>query len=365
MRFSFVVAILARLNLFVGASMLAPMVCALAYGEGSWRAFALAMVATISVCSILSATFLMPKEEITHREGMMIVTLGWLTASLFGALPFALSEMLGPVSFDSVAGCIFESVSGFTTTGASVLGTAVPIESLGRGLLLWRSMTHWMGGMGIIVLAIAILPLLGVGGMQLFRSEAPGPTKEKLRPRIRETAATLWMVYVTLTAVQVFLLMLGGMDLFDAVCHSFATMATGGFSTRDASVGAFNSAYIDYVIILFMFAAGANFSLHYHAFSGKLSGYFRSGEFRAYAAITVLATLAVGAFLTADSFYHGPLETLRKAAFQVVSVITTTGFATADFEGWPYAAQVALLLLMFVGGCAGSTSGCSGPIPTR
>ena len=357
MRFACVFAVLSRINLFIGMAMLAPMACALIYGEGCWVAIAEAMAVTIGICGLFSLIFRMPKEELTHREGMMIVSLGWLTASFFGSLPYIFGDLLGPVSFDNIVNCIFESVSGFTTTGASVLGTAVPIESVDRGLLLWRSTTQWMGGMGIIVLAIAIMPLLGVGGMQLFRSEAPGPTKEKLRPRIRETAATLWMVYLALTALETLLLMLGEMDLFEAVCHAFTTMSTGGFSTRDASVGAFNSSYIDYVVIFFMFISGANFALHYHALTGRLKSYWRSTEFKAFLLITASATLTIGAFLMADATYPGPMETLRGGAFQVVSIITTTGFATADFEVWPFAPQIILLLLMFVGGCAGSTSG--------
>ena len=357
MRFGMLVAVLSRINLFIGAAMVVPTACALAYGENSWVPLAQAAALTIGICGLLSLIFRMPKEELTHREGMTIVTLGWLTASFFGSLPYIFGDLLGPISFDNAVNCIFESVSGFTTTGASVLGTAVPIESVERGLLLWRSMTQWMGGMGIIVLAIAIMPLLGVGGMQLFRSEAPGPTKEKLRPRIRETAATLWMVYLTFTALEAFLLMLGGMDLFDAICHSFTTMSTGGFSTRDASIGAFGSAYVDCIIMFFMLLSGANFALHYYALTGKIKNYWHSTEFKAFLLIVSCAALATSAFLMADAAYPGPLETLRRGAFQAVSIMTTTGFATADFEAWPYAPQILLLLLMFIGGCAGSTSG--------
>ncbi len=357
MRLGFVFAVLARLNLFIGLAMLAPLAFAWADDGRDLAPIALAMFITLIIASLAAVLLKTPREDLTHREGMMIVTFGWATAGFFGALPFFFAEMLGPMTPANFVNCYFESLSGFTTTGASVLGATVQIESLGQGLLFWRSLTHWLGGMGIIVLAVAILPLLGVGGMQLFHAEAPGPTKEKLFPRIRETAATLWLVYVVLSAIETVLLMLGGMSLFEALCQTFGTMATGGFSTRNASVGAFNSAYIDGIIILFMFLAGANFSLHYLALTGRLKAYWRNSEFRAYGAITLTAIVFLTIWLLFSGTYSTFLSSLRYGAFQTVSIITTTGFATADFELWPILTQLALLVFMFIGGCAGSTGG--------
>ena len=255
----------------------------------------------------------------------------------------------------SFTDAFFETMSGYSTTGASVLSD---IEALPHGVLFWRSLTHWIGGMGIIVLSLAILPFLGVGGMQLFKAEIPGPVVDKLAPRIAQTAKILWVVYAILTAVETALLMLGGMSLFDALCHTFGTMATGGFSTRNASVTAFGSAYIEYVIILFMAIAGANFSLHYHALRGNLQVYWRSHEFRFYLMLiggAVVLIAAASTFRTGN--YATWEEAFRKTLFQVVSIVTTTGFATDDYELWTVSAQLILLGLMFVGGCAGSTGG--------
>ena len=253
--------------------------------------------------------------------------------------------------------CLFESISGFTTTGASVLGATVEIESVGKGLLFWRSFTHWLGGMGIIVLAVAILPLLGVGGMQLFHAESPGPTKEKLFPRIRETAATLWGIYVLLSIIEVLLLMGAGMTVFDSLCHTFGTMATGGFSTMNASIGAYHSSLIDIIIIVFMFLAGANFSLHYLAITGRIQAYWKNSEFRYYFAITIASILLLSGILYVSGTYENILSALKYGSFQTVSIMTTTGYATADFELWPVVLQFLLLLFMFIGGCAGSTGG--------
>ncbi len=286
--------------------------------------------------------------ELTHREGFAVVTLGWVLFGVVGALPYYLSGAI-PGLVDAV----FESVSGFTTTGATVL---TDIEAVPRALLLWRALTHWLGGMGIIVLGLAILPMLGVGGAQLFRAEVPGPTADRLRPRIQDTAKLLWGVYVGLTAVEVVLLLAGGMDLYEAVCHAFATMATGGFSNRNASVGGFGSAYLDWVITVFMFLAGVNFTLHYAVLTGGGRRALRNEELRAYALLALGAT-AILVVANAGRVYGNPLENLRYSAFQAVSILTTTGFGTADYEKWPVVCQVLLVLLMFVGGSAGSTGG--------
>jgi len=357
MRFNLILAVLARLNFFVALAMIAPVFFAWQDGGRDLIPIATAMAIALGVSGLLSLIFKSPKDDLTHREGMMIVSLGWASAGLVGALPFFLSEIFGPMNFENLINSYFESISGFTTTGASVLGATVTIESLGKGILFWRSLTHWLGGMGIIVLAVAILPLLGVGGMQLFRAEAPGPTKEKLRPRIRETAATLWLVYVILSAVETVLLMIAGMSLFDALCSTFGTMATGGFSTRNASIGAYGSISIDIIVIIFMFLAGANFSLHYLALSGKLKAYWKNSEFRYYFAIVLVGIVIMSFTLFVSGTYTNVADAIRYGSFQTVSIITTTGFATADFELWPIVLQLMLLTFMFIGGCAGSTGG--------
>lgn len=282
------------------------------------------------------------------REGFAVVTFGWLTFAVFGALPYLLS---GAIS--SPLDALFETMSGFTTTGSTILAD---IESLPRSILFWRSLTHWLGGMGIIVLSLAILPMLGVGGMQLFQAEVPGPTADRLKPRIQDTAKLLWGVYVIFTVLETLLLMAGNMSFYDAICHSFATLATGGFSTRNASIAAYDSAYIDWVITLFMFLAGVNFSLHYYALKGRIGEYFRNEEFRFYLLITFSA-VAILMWMNQGTVYDSVVDNLRYSAFQTASILTTTGFATADFELWPVLTQYILLFLMFIGGCAGSTGG--------
>lgn len=286
--------------------------------------------------------------DLSRRDGFAIVTFGWIVASVFGALPYLFSGVIGdPMS------AVFETMSGFTTTGASVLSD---LEHVPRGILFWRALTHFFGGMGVLVLCVAIIPFLGTGGMQIFRAEMPGPSKDRLTPRITTTAKLLWGVYVLLCALQTLLLRFGGMSWFDAACHTFATMATGGFSTRSESVGAYHSPYIETVIIVFMFLAGANFALHYRALRGDLRGYLRDPEFRFYLAAWLTACLAVS-FNVWGSVYASFGGALRAGFFQVTSIMTTTGFCTADFDRWPGASRVLLVLLMFIGGCAGSTGG--------
>jgi trk system potassium uptake protein TrkH len=286
--------------------------------------------------------------DLSRRDGFGIVTFGWVSAALAGALPYVLSGVIpGPVA------AVFETMSGFTTTGASVL---TDLEDLPRGILFWRAMTHFFGGMGVLVLCVAIIPLLGVGGMQIYRAEMPGPSKDRLTPRIASTAKLLWGVYVLLTVSEAALLRLGGMSWFDGFCHAFATMATGGFSPRTASVGAYDSPYFETVIIVFMFLAGTNFALHYRALLGKPLDYFRDAEFRFYFGVWLGACLLLG-LNTWRSVYPSLAEALRAGFFQGTSILTTTGFVTADFDQWPAASRVLLVLLMFVGGCAGSTGG--------
>jgi len=288
------------------------------------------------------------RSEISKRDGYIVVSLGWIAMSIFGALPFILHG-----SIPSYTDAFFETMSGFTTTGASILHN---IESLPHGLLFWRSITQWLGGMGIIVLSLAILPVLGIGGMQLYVAEVPGPTKDKIHPRVRETAKRLWGIYFIFTAAEIVLLLFGGMNLFDAICHAFTTMATGGFSTKQASIAYYNSPFIDYVIIVFMFLAGTNFVLHYHWLHKKINMVWKNDEFRFYTQIVVFVSLVVAVGLVSLQ-YAGLEKSFRDALFHVVSIVTTTGYVTADYELWGPFFKVLFFLLLFTGGCAGSTGG--------
>lgn len=343
----FVLHILGALLTFLALTLLLPIPFSYYYHDGSAPAFIWAALICLIVGVVLMKLF-KNKKELSVREGFAVVTFGWLVFALFGALPYLLSGAI-----TSPLDAVFETMSGFTTTGSTIL---TEIESLPQSILFWRALTHWLGGMGIIVLSLAILPMLGVGGMQLFQAEVPGPTADRLKPRIQDTAKLLWGVYVILTAIETLLLMGGGMTFYDAVCHAFATLATGGFSTRNASVAAYDSAYIDWVITLFMFLAGVNFSLHYYALKGRIGEYFRNEEFRFYLTITVSVTLLL-VFLNQGTVYTSWIDNLRYSAFQTTSILTTTGFGTADFELWPVLTQYLLVFMMFVGGCAGSTGG--------
>ncbi len=347
MHFSSVIHILGLLNIFLGTAMLLPVPFSLYYGNNDYLSLlaGAAIAALTGFVAYRTAEF---RDDLRPKEGFAIVGLSWFFMSLFGCLPFVISGVI-----PSFTDAFFETMSGFTTTGATIL---TEIEGLPHGILLWRSLTHWIGGMGIIVLSLAILPFLGVGGMQLFKAEVPGPVADKLTPRITETAKILWGVYLIFTLVETALLMFGGMNLFEALCHAFGTLATGGYSTRNASVGAYNSAFIDYVIIFFMLLAGSNFSLHYRFLKGDFTIYFRNEEFRFFTLIIGLALLAIG--LNNYFALQAPAEKIfRDSLFQVMSIITTTGYGTADYEQWPLASQMILFFLMFAGGCAGSTAG--------
>jgi trk system potassium uptake protein TrkH len=348
MHFASVIHILGFLQIFLAAAMILPVPFSLYYGDSDWGALLIsaAITCAFGLIAFLSTRF---DRELRPKEGFAIVTFGWLSFSVFGCLPFLISG-----SIPSVTDAFFETMSGFTTTGASILNN---IEILPHGMLFWRSLTHWIGGMGIIVLSLAILPFLGVGGMQLFKAEVPGPVADKLTPRITETAKILWGVYVLVSGIEAILLMLGGMSLFEALCHTFGTMATGGFSTRNGSIGAFNSAYIDSVIIFFMIVAGTNFSLHYRFLKGNFKSYFRSQEFLIFLSIILVATVFIGVDTLTDQHYSSLGKTLQKTIFQVVSILTTTGYTTTDYGQWAFSSQILLFLMMFIGGCAGSTGG--------
>ncbi len=348
--------ILGGLLIFLGVMLLTPIPFALihhrpdSWHDGAFFAFVLSALLTVSSGAAL-CRYVKARGEMTYREGFGVVTFGWVAFALFGSLPFLLADVTG---VENPADAYFEAMSGFSTTGST---TIQQLEWQPKSILLWRAMTQWLGGMGIIVLSLAILPFLRVGGMQLFEAEVPGPTLDRLSPRIQDTARVLWGVYMIFTAAEALLLWGGGMSLFESVCHALTTMATGGFSTRDASVAAYGT-YTHMIVLVFMFLAGVNASLHYHALRGHVRRYWSSEEFRFYLAVIVTATLVITLLLAQDPDIPGNLAIkLRDAAFQTVSLLTTTGYATADFERWPAMAQYILLALMFMGGCAGSTAG--------
>ncbi len=350
MNYKLITKTISILILIISGFMVIPALLSLYYGEyDSFNAFFYAIVPSAMAAFLIIFIFRNLKDEsLSTRDGFLFVTMSWVVASLIGALPFFLSG-----SIPSFTDAFFETISGFTTTGASILTN---IEGQPKSMLFWRSLTHWLGGMGIVVLTVAILPLLGIGGLQLIKAEAPGPTVDKITPRITETAKILWLIYLGFTVAETLLLMLGGMDLFDSLTHTFATLATGGFSTKNTSVGHFNSAYIDGVITFFMVMAGVNFILHYRLLTGRPKFLLRDTEFKAYILIFFASTFLLTISLYGD-FYKTVGESLRYASFQVATMLTTTGFATTDFEKWPYFSQIILFMLMFVGGCSGSTGG--------
>ena len=344
-----VVSSVSRIVAVFGALMLAPAAVSLLFGESDWTAFLISSIVTAAV-GVAGAFLATPGTDgrIGNREGMAITTLGWTACALFGALPFLLAG-----SLRTPADAVFETMSGLTTTGATVLAD---VEAQSHAILFWRSFLHWLGGMGIVVLSIALLPGLQVGGSQLFRAEVPGPLPDRLEPRIRETARRLWGIYILLTVGQTVLLRLFGMSLFDAVTHTFGTVATGGFSTANKSLEAWNSPAIHLTVTAFMFLAGMSFTLHYRALRGDLQPMSKDDELKTYAGIVLAAIALISLDLLAHSSY-GLWNTLRHSAFQVVSVITTTGFTTVNYDVWPPLSRAILLLLMFVGGSAGSTGG--------
>ncbi len=319
------------------------------YGEYDLPYFLWSALICISTGGVLFGTNINVSRSIGKREGYVIVTLVWVVFSFFGLLPFWLSKAI-----PSFTDAFFETMSGFTTTGSSILED---IEALPHGMLFWRSIIQWLGGMGIIVLSLAILPVLGVGGMQLFIAEVPGPVPDKLHPRIADTAKRLWGIYVVYTIVETILLWIGGMSFFDAICHSFTTMATGGYSTKQASVAYYDSAFIQYVIIVFMFIAGANFTLSYSAFNGRFSRVFKDEEFRYYTGFVLVTTILVGVVLYVSGGASTIEQSFRDSLFQVISLITTTGYATADYLIWVPTLAIVMFMLMFIGGSAGSTGG--------
>lgn len=350
MKFGIVARFLSVLILTITASMFFPLMWALKDGSSDVRAFLLSMLAGFAISAVLYAAGKgAHKIDMGAREAIACVSLAWIAASFQGCLPYIFEGCI-PAFTDAY----FEAMSGFTTTGATVIRD---IEALPRGILMWRAQTQWLGGMGIVVLVIAMMPLFGANMTRLFKAESPGPVLEKVSPRITDMATLLWKAYVGLTTAGIIMLMPGGMSFYNATAHTFAAVSTGGFSTHNASVAFYNSAYIDYVLTLLMFLSGANFSLHLAAISGKTLRPYKDPEFRFYTAVVLAATAAMCAVLMKDGVYPKFFDALRFASFQVVSVITTTGFMTADFALWPIFTQLLLLSLMAVGGCAGSTAG--------
>ena len=335
--------------LFVeGIAMGIALLVALIYGESDRTAFAISGGINLAIGGLIVAATSKAKKDIGKREGFIIVSMVWIVFSFFGSLPYIISG-----SIPSFTDAFFETISGFTTTGSSILND---IEALPHGILFWRSITQWLGGMGIIVLSLAILPVFGIGGMQLFMAEVPGPTPDKISPRIKQTAKTLWVIYLAFTVAETLLLWVGGMTFFDSICHSFTTMATGGFSTKQASIAHWPSPFIHYVIILFMFLAGTNFTLSYFAIKGKFSIAFKDEEFKYYSFFTLgfTALIFIGLLISTE---FGVEKAFRDSLFQVLTIITTTGYATADYLTWPPVLTMLIFLLFFFGGSAGSTGG--------
>ena len=352
---------LGLLLLFNGGFMLIATLVSFAYKDGVVLEMLLSGLTVLLIGGFVMFNTKNHRKEMNKREGYIVVALGWIVMSLSGSLPYMLTEAI-----PSFTNAFFETMSGYTTTGASILND---IEIVPKGVLFWRSMTHWIGGMGIIVLAIAILPLLGIGGMQLFAAEAPGPGGDKLHPRITDTAKRLWLIYVGYTVVETILLQVAGMSFFDAINHALSTLSTGGFSTKNASVAHWNSnPAIQWIIIVFMFLAGTNFVLSYFAFKGRVQKIIKDEEFKLYfkfiLIFTVISALVIyfNADVSKSSIEHpmvlGELESsFRHAAFQVLAIITTTGFVSADYTLWTPFLTIFFFGLMFLGGSAGSTSG--------
>ncbi len=352
MNYRIIFRFLALLLIIICAFMLIPLFLSFYFNEGK---VVYAFIIPLSVTLILSLIILILTKKkksnikFTARDGFLLVSLSWIIASLLGAFPFYISG-----SIPSYTDAYFETMSGFTTTGATILTN---IEIIPKSILFWRSLTHWLGGMGIVVLTVAILPLLGIGALRLLQAEAPGPEVDKITPKITGTAKSLWFAYVGLSILETILLLFGGMNLYDSLTHTFGTMATGGFSPKNASVAFYTSPYIHVVITIFMLLAGVNFIMYFHLITGRVKKLFNNTELKAYLGIFIIATLIIAFSLYSREVYSTFGQALRYAGFQCASIFTTTGYATADFANWPFLAQIVLFLIMFIGGCAGSTGG--------
>ena len=352
MNWTVAIRILGLLLMMFSVTMIPPLIVSAWFGDQSWLPFVESFVIIVLAGLVVWFPFRGRRKDLRLRDGFLVVASFWTVLGTAGALPLFLAD----VPSMSFTDAVFESMSGLTTTGATVL---TGLDSLPKSILYYRQQLQWLGGMGIIVLAVAVLPMLGVGGMQLYRAETPGPVKDtKLTPRITETAKALWYVYLAFTLACMFGYKLAGMSGFDALCHAFSTVAIGGFSTHDLSIGYFDSAAIDIVAIVFMLLAGVNFSLHFFAWKNvSIRHYPHDPEFRAYIFILVVVSSIVVVSLFVLGTYNSPTDSLINGLFQSVSIATTTGFTTANYAAWPGAVPVLLIFASFVGGCAGSTGG--------
>ena len=352
MRLQTIFSVVGMILCCMGLSILLPVACGLYYGEMeviSRLLLAMGIIVALGL-ALHYAGRGGRDEDLSHREGLAVVGIGWMIGCLAGALPYILSGVT-----DSATDAVFESVSGFTTTGATIFSN---VEILPKSILLWRALTHWLGGMGIIVLFLAILPFLGVGGMQLYLAEVSGPIGDKLKPRIKDTAVALWRVCLFLTLILLALLWGGGMDFFNALCHTFSTIASGGFSNWNSSIAHYQSPFLQWVLIIFMYLTGISYALHYHLFKGRWRHVLKDRELRLYTFTLLAASLIIAVYVHLYHNTRGDLElSLRNALFQVTSLASTTGFVTVDYSAWHGLPQFMLMLLMFIGGCGGSTSG--------
>lgn len=327
--------------------LLLPLLVSVYYGEEAYISFLYTIIILLAVG--LLGYMVKPRiKTIYAREGFVIVALGWILISIFGSLPFLFSGVM-----TNPADAFFEVASGFTTTGATVLSN---VEGLPNGIMFWRSFTVWVGGMGVLVFTMAVLPLMGKGTMQIMKAESPGPHPGKLVPKLAQSAKILYIIYTVITLVEIILLKLGGISMLDSCIHTFSTVGTGGFSNRNLSVGAYNSVYIEVVITIFMIACAVNFGLYYAALKGGIKNIFKDEEFKLYIGI-VIASMVLITINLIGTVYGSVWKAFRYSSFQVASIITTTGFSTTDFNTWPTFSKMILLFLMFIGGCAGSTAG--------
>lgn len=346
MNYGIIIKVLGNLLLFEAIALIPSLAIALYLGEVDSAAF-LMTIFLLTILGIPMSKITSPSKKVKSKEAFTIVTLGWIFVTFFGSLPFVFSG-----SIPSLVDAFFETMSGLTTTGATLINN---IESLPRGILFWRSFTHWIGGMGILVLTLAILPAMGVGGFQIFKAESPGPIPDKLVPKMKDTAKILYTAYLGITILMTVLLLFGGMSLYESLLHTFGTVGTGGFSTRNNSIGAFNS-YIAYVIAIFMILSGVNFSLYYDLYKGRWKNIIGDSELKLYLLIIAVSVLLITLNLY-GRVYTSIFETFKHALFQVVTIITTTGYVTADYDKWTSFSKGILFALMFVGGSAGSTGG--------
>jgi len=352
MQLSIVSKTIGLLLMVFSLAQVPPIIVDLIYSEGEYYSFLFSFALTVLGGLMLWWPFKNVKKDFRLREGVLIVVCFWIVLSLFGTLPFLITDSIRNLSFSDA---FFESMSGLTTTGATVLSQ---LDDLPKSILFYRQQLQWLGGMGIIVLAVAILPLLGVGGMELYHAESSGISKDRLTPKLRNTAIALWKIYVSLTVVCAIAYCLSGMSIFDAISHSFSTVAIGGFSTHDGSIGFFNSASIEMIAMIFMFLAGINFSLHFIAWNNRsLVDYIKDSEFKTYAMVLICSSIIVIFALSLNGQYDSANETVRYGLFQTISIATTTGFTSQNYSSWPAAIPFFLIMMSFIGACVGSTGG--------